>query len=192
MSEFSFAFPLLENLVFGLVKNLKLMRTQADAIIVTFDAFEAEDDDFRLFQLDNSISKFKPVTDLKSADNLNPDDKTTRKYKVHPQLLLADEGSFFIQDLKSNRSSFSTGLVDLSARELDKSIDADMLGIRPARCMPGEGFVEIFVDYAKSIESSCSSGLNVVTDGPVSDSKMISCGSKKTIIDTKEGSIYIF
>lgn len=106
---------------------------------------------------------------------------------MHPQLLLADEGSFFIQDLKSNRSSFTTGLVDLSARELDKSIDADTLGIRPARCMPGEGFVEIFVDYAKSIENSCSSGLSVVSDGPVSDSKMISCGSKKTIIDTKEG-----
>jgi hypothetical protein len=53
--------------------------------------------------------------------------------------------------------------------------------------MPGEGFVEIFVDYAKSIENSCSSGLSVVSDGPVSDSKMISCGSKKTIIDTKEG-----
>ena len=77
--------------------------------------------------------------------------------------------------------------MDLSARELDKSIDADALGIRPARCMPGEGFVEIFVDYAKSIENSCSSGLSVVSDGPVSDSKMISCGSKKTIIDTKEG-----
>ena len=101
-------------------------------------------------------------------------------------MLLADEGSFLIQDLSSNRSSYTTGLIDLSARELDRSINADALGIRPSRCMPGEGFVEIFLDYSRVIENDCSSGLSVVTDGPVSDFKMISCGSKKTIIDTKE------
>ena len=58
MSEFSFAFPLLDNLVFGIVKNLKLMRTQADAIIVTFDALEAEDDDFRQRSECQDIIKF--------------------------------------------------------------------------------------------------------------------------------------
>ena len=45
-SEFSFAFPFLDT-VSGIVRNLKLLRTQADAIIVTFDALSAEGDDFR-------------------------------------------------------------------------------------------------------------------------------------------------
>ena len=141
--------------------------------------------DFRLYQLDSQKTKFKEIVDFTGLMSVR------QKIEISPAQLLNNRGSFYVRDLTTMRSSYSTGLIDLTSKALESKIDTEKWGIQPSSCIakPTEK-IEISWIISDSVKKSCSKGYTVVVDGPISNVFTLPCTKSSFSNDLSDRGLY--
>ena len=158
------------------VNNVTLIRSQQNQIVLTFDMGKSllTAHKYRLYQLDNDKAKFRNIFEFTGNT------ERLQKIQISPTRLIADQGSFYVLDLSSSKSSYSTGLVDLSEKSaLNPNFSESRRGIQPLSCaLEGDKLTLSWV-VSESVAKSCQKGFTVVVDGPSSNVESLPCSANR-------------
>ena len=167
------------------VKNLTLVRTQEETIVASFDTPGLTNPHkYQLFQLNNQVPAFRSIA--------NFDGKLAKSQRIEltPNDLLDNRGSFYVLDVTSTKSSYSTGLLDLSSKQVNNEFDMRKRGIQPGVCQVLPSGFKIYWTVSNSVKTSCSKGYTVVIDGPSSNVVTVPCAQMEYEIGVTEIGVY--
>ena len=169
------------------MKNLTLVRTQEEIVVVSFDTGRVEKPHkYRLYQLDTGgqDAAFRKIIDFDGTA------EQRQQIELAPRQLLSNRGSFYIFDITNTKSSYSTGLLDLSSKQVKNEFDLEKRGIVPVQCEILQSAFRLVWSVSNSVKESCSRGYTVVIDGPKSNVVTVPCSKLLYEVTLSTAGIY--